>query len=259
MVSIILCSRAKNNIDSNLFKLLKSLEDCGGDENNSEVLIKFDDDDDTIPCKDDLDVFKYKIKTLTFSRGEGRFSLHNDYLTLFTEINQKSKYVINISDDFYFTRFGFIDEILSLKREHNIIGTNFVPTKKFENYRENFNWKNEVEFMTISRKTLEILGNFGYHSNTDNWIYLINVILQNKYNLDLTKKVDCFCVRDTQKDFEINSLIVNKLPHYNKLYVDGNVGVRNIIYFDLVEQQAKNIYLNILESGNIKDYTINFR
>ena len=49
MLTIILTSRVKNNKDSNMDNLLTSLQKCGGNQNNCEVLIKYDSDDEQQP------------------------------------------------------------------------------------------------------------------------------------------------------------------------------------------------------------------
>ena len=46
MISIILSSRVKNNPNSNIHRLLRSIQSCGGDMKNCEGLIKYDSDDD---------------------------------------------------------------------------------------------------------------------------------------------------------------------------------------------------------------------
>jgi hypothetical protein len=47
MITLLLTSRVKDNKDSNIDKLLSSLVDCGGNKENCEVLIKYDNDDTT--------------------------------------------------------------------------------------------------------------------------------------------------------------------------------------------------------------------
>ena len=52
MLTLILTSRVKDNKDSNMDQLLTSLQECGGNKVNCEVLIKYDNDDDLRPSQE---------------------------------------------------------------------------------------------------------------------------------------------------------------------------------------------------------------
>ena len=97
-----------------------------------------------------------------------------------------------------------------------------------------------------------ITSGFGFQSNTDNWISLLNVILYNKYGIDLTKIVEVFCLRNEQSDYNICKGEIK----YDMLVINAGMFITNSFYFNLIEQQAKNIYLNILESGKIGEYSL---
>ena len=105
----------------------------------------------------------------------------------------------------------------------------------------------------MSTKLITILGGFGFQPNTDNWTQLLHVILIQKYNINISKKVEVYYERSTsQTDWlnkkEYSIIRTHDFTNYNKEF-----------YFDFVEQQSKNIYLNLLESGNVYRYKISKR
>ena len=83
-ISVLFCSRVKDNPDSNVRRLLDSaVEYIRPDERDKvEFLIKYDDDDDARPPDSFFARYPFTIRTFTWGRGEGRHSLHNvqDYL-----------------------------------------------------------------------------------------------------------------------------------------------------------------------------------
>ena len=89
MLTVILTSRVKNNKDSNIENLLSSLQECGGNEENCEVLIKYDSDDDEQPSESYFQKFPFKVKKFIWSRGEGRHGFHLDHFYLFSQRNLK--------------------------------------------------------------------------------------------------------------------------------------------------------------------------
>jgi len=118
MISIIFPSRLKNNPDSALNNFFTSLIHTTTEEERKqlEVLIKFDTDDDNVP-----ESFKNTVKdregitirTFTYARGEGRSDINNVLSYLGTLVNPESKLIMNFSDDFIYTRPGWVTEILS--------------------------------------------------------------------------------------------------------------------------------------------------
>lgn len=244
MVSIILSSRVKKNPDSDIHKLLTSIQFCGGNVDNCEVLIKYDSDDDEKP-KDDEFNYPFNIRTFIWNRYDGRYSLHMDYQYLFTQIDKRSKLVINISDDFYFIRKNIFDELLSITNDYSIIFCHdHTEAENDTNYRINKKFFNDCEIMVMSVKLITILGGFGFQPNTDNWTQLLHVILLQKYGINISKKVELFYERNrSQNDWsdkkEYSTIRAYDFTNYNKEF-----------YFDLIEQQSKNIYLNLKDKDS---------
>src|SRR5262249_16563627 len=126
MLSVIFCSRAKDNPDSYLRRLLDSAVDYTTPEERKQIefLIKFDHDDELRPPKDFARAYPFRIKTFEWSRGEGRHSLHHAQEYMFAQRDPRSRFCLMTADDFYFTRGGFVSEILNIRDEFVIIGQN---------------------------------------------------------------------------------------------------------------------------------------
>src|SRR5207245_972175 len=70
VISVIFCSRVKDNPDSNFGRLLDSIvaTTSPGERRQIEVLIKFDSDDDCRPQEGFFSQYPFAIKTFTWSR-----------------------------------------------------------------------------------------------------------------------------------------------------------------------------------------------
>jgi len=245
MLTLLLTSRVKDNKDSNIDKLLSSLVDCGGNKENCEVLIKYDNDDTEQPDESHFSNYPFDVKKFVWSRGEGRHSIHLDHFYLFTQKNLKSKFVLLCADDFTFINPGFIDEILSIKDEYCFVG----PRRpRLEFYKDRWTepsvmnvWKHNegVSLPCISVKSLEVLQNYGWQCNGDNWMTLLTILMYENYGIDMWRSVNNFYLRnqtDGTSGFG---------KSYNNMEMDGEKNPENEYYFTLVKQQAKNLYLNI--------------
>lgn len=251
MLSIIFSSRIKDNPDGNIKRFLDSLVDCGGNQDNVEVILKFDEDDDQVPPKTFFDNYPFNIKVHQWSRGEGRHSIHLDHFYLFAQHNPRSKFVMLGSDDFTFNRFGFIDDILSIEDEFAFVG---YARPRMELYAPNWKeervmnvWKHNegVSLPCMSTRTLEVLQNWGWQSNGDNWVTLLVILMYANYQMDLWKSVIPFYVRNPTDGTS------SYKPCFNNMEIGGNKNPQNEYYFDLVAQQAHNLYLNIKEKQNV--------
>ena len=79
MTSVLFCSRVKDNPASDLKRLLDSTAEFTTPDERSQIefLIKYDDDDDQRPPDSFFDQYPFTIRRFTWSRGEGRHSLHH--------------------------------------------------------------------------------------------------------------------------------------------------------------------------------------
>jgi len=265
LVTFIMCSRRKNNPDSNLIEFLNSVAKHVEDSNvcNMEILIKFDTDDDEsenlIYNRNNrtarrlnngkrwdqpnlLLEYPHNVRHFVYNRGEGRRSLHNDYMFLFSQRNPNSKFISFVTDDCVISRPGLFNELLKVKDpDFMLMGDKEPRINFYGNYRTNQEWRMDVSmFPILSTKIVECCGSMGWQVNIDNWITLLHVILCHKYQLDLWRSVDGHYV--TREGGASHESQYGKV--YNPMEVNNLLTVNNHYYFDLVEQQARNIYLN---------------
>jgi len=96
VISVIFCSRVKDNPDSNVGRLLDSVVANTTPEEREQVefLIKYDTDDDERPSDAFFARYPFQIKTFAWSRGEGRHGLHNVQEYLFTQRDPRSRFLL---------------------------------------------------------------------------------------------------------------------------------------------------------------------
>src|SRR5262249_19199861 len=87
MISVLFCSRTKDNPASDVLALLDSavVHVAPEDHDKIEFLIKFDDDDDRRPPDDAFAKYPFAVRTFCWSRGEGRHYLHHAQEYLFAQ------------------------------------------------------------------------------------------------------------------------------------------------------------------------------
>lgn len=274
MISIIFASRIKNNPDSNLNNFLYSLkETCSRDElAKLEVIIKYDDDDDLRPSNDYLT--QHGIKYVVYDRCTGRSMLHHFCEYLFTLRNKDSGFVLQAADDFRFTRPGWVSDILSHKKKYLFLGcgqcdkepgpwhTKPRPPIEHINYNNMMSWRcifgNVCPIFSTS--LIETTQNFGWTSSIDAWAYLLAMMCYHDFKINIFDYMPAFYERTEgfgvagekhdetfKKGFDYS---------YNQMQQTGSKNCQNLYWFDLVRQQAKNIYLNIKEDGLLEEYAI---
>src|SRR6516225_10670202 len=133
MITVIFCSRVKDNPDSNIKRLLDSAvaHTSPQERKQIEFLVKYDDDDDRRPPDSFFAGYPFPVRTFAWSRGEGRHSLHNVQEYLFAQRDPRSRFCMMTADDFSFTRTGFVSEILAVPDEFCIIGHNRPHIESF--------------------------------------------------------------------------------------------------------------------------------
>ena len=254
MLTIILTSRVKDNEDSNMEQLLTSLQECGGNAENCEVLIKYDNDDDQRPDPKSFDKFPFMVKTFVWSRGEGRHGFHLDHFYLFSQRNQNSKFVLLCADDFTFIYEGFIEEILSIEDKYCFVGPRRPRVELYKGCWQQPHimevWKHNegVSLPCFSVRCIEVLQNYGWQCNGDNWKTLLHILMYEKFGLDLWKTVPSFFSRNPTEGSSGYG------TSFNNMEMDGDKNPANPYYFALVEQQAKNLYLNIIADRLIEKH-----
>jgi len=250
MLSVLFCSRAKDNPDCGLERLLDSAVACTtpDEQKQLEFLIKFDDDDSARLPDRFFAKYPFKVKTFVWSRGEGRHGLHHAQEYLFANRDPQSRFCLMTADDFYFSRAGFVSEILSVEDEFSIMGHCRPPIEAFAGrYEENDairQWA--VSFgcwsPVVSSRLIEVCQNFGWQANVDGWLMGLSVVLYDLYGIVLWRTHDPFYVRGGS---HVRPASVGAVSSYNSMELTGNTGPENKYWFELLRRQARNLYLNM--------------
>jgi hypothetical protein len=246
MISVIFCSRVKDNPDSNIKRLLDSaVAHVRPDERDKiEFLIKYDDDDDQRLPDSFFADYPFQIRTFVWSRGEGRHYLHHAQEYLFTQRDPRSRFLLMTADDFYFTRTGFVSEILNVRDEFCILGYIRPPIESFAGIYENEEairrWVVAFGLLSpvISARLIEVCQNFGWQSNVDSWVMGLSVVLYDLYKIILWRPIEPFYARG-------GGYGLGDTPTYNNMELTCMKGPFNRYWFELVRRQARNLYLNI--------------
>lgn len=250
MISVIFCSRVKDNPDSQLLRLLDSVvaHTTPAEREQIEFLIKLDSDDDERPSAADLAKYPFRIRTFTWSRGEGRHGLHHAQEYLFAQRDPGSRFCLMTADDFLFTRSGFVSEILAVPDEFCILGWRRPPIESFVG-----NWDREESVRQwvvacgpwspiVSTRLIEVCQNFGWQANVDSWLMGLSVAMYDTYRIVLWMQHEEFYARGGS---HVRPASVGIAPTYNNMELTNNIGPLNRYWFELVRRQARNLYLNI--------------
>jgi hypothetical protein len=246
MISVIFCSRMKNNPDSDVKRLLDSaaVYISPRERDNVEFLIKYDSDDDLRPPDSFFASYPFPIRTFTWSQGEGRHYLHHAQEYLFAQRDLRGRFCLMMADDFYFTRPNFVSEILDLREEFCILGPVRPPIESFAGIYEQEEairrWV--VAFgplaPVISTRLIEVCQNFGWQSNVDSWLMGLSVALYDLYQMVIWRPIQAFYERG-------GGAGLGDTPTYNNMELTYLQGPTNKYWFELVRRQARNLYLNM--------------
>jgi hypothetical protein len=255
MLSIIFCSRVKDNPASNLPRLLDSTvaHTTPEERKQLEFLIKFDDDDELRPADRVLAGYPFPIRTFTWSRGEGRHGLHHAQEYLFAQRDPRTRFCLMTADDFYFTRPGFVTEILSVPDEFCIIGHCRPAIEQYAGIYENEEavrrWVVAFGELSpvVSTRLIEVAQNFGWQSNVDSWLMGLSVVLYDLYKIVLWRTIAPYYTRD-------GGYGLGDTPTYNNMELTSQKGPFNKYWFELVRRQARNIYLNMQHGTDLANW-----
>src|SRR3984893_16162029 len=139
MITVIFCSRVKDNPPSNIQRLLDSAvaHTDPAEREQIEFLLKYDADDDARPPDSFFAAYPFPVRTFVWSRGEGRHYLHHAQEYLFAQRDPRSRFCLMTADDFTFTRSNFVSEILSSRDEFCIISYNRPLIESYAGIYEN--------------------------------------------------------------------------------------------------------------------------
>jgi hypothetical protein len=254
MISVIFCSRVKDNPDTDVKRLLDTAEAyVRPDERDQiEFLIKYDDDDDERPPDSFFAHYPFSIRTFVWSRGEGRHHLHHAQEYMFAQRDPRSRFLLMTADDFYFTRSNFVTEILDIRDEFCILGPNRPHIESFAGIYENEEairrWVVAFGALSpvISARLMEVCQNFGWQSNIDSWLMGLSVVLYDLYGIILWRAIEPFYHRG-------GGYGLGDTPTYNNMELTCQKGPHNKYWFELVRRQARNVYLNMQYGTELTD------
>jgi hypothetical protein len=254
MLSILFCSRVKDNPASNLPRLLDSAltHISPAERERVEFLIKYDDDDDQRPDEGFFARYPFRIRRLIWSRGEGRHGLHHAQEYLFAQRDPRSRFCLMTADDFYFTRSGFVSEILSHADEFCILGHNRPPIEQYAGIYEKEEavrrWVVAFGEMSpvVSVRLIEVCQNFGWQSNVDSWLMGLSVALFDLYGIVIWRALEPYYQRR-------GGYGLGDTPTYNNMELTSQKGPFNKYWFELVRRQARNVYLNMEYGSGLTD------
>jgi hypothetical protein len=246
MISVIFCSRVKDNPASDVRRLLDSaVAHIRADERHQiEFLIKYDEDDDERPPDSFFAAYPFSIRRFLWSQGEGRHYLHHAQEYLFSQRDQRSRFCLMTADDFFFTRSHFVSEILSIPEEFCILGPIRPPIESFAGIYENEEairkWVVAFGALSpvISARLIEVCQNFGWQSNVDSWLMGLSVVLFDLYKIIIWRSIEPFYGRG-------GGYGLGDTPTYNNMELTCMKGPENKYWFELVRRQARNLYLNM--------------
>lgn len=256
MISVLFCSRAKGNPDSQLFRMLDSVmaTTTPAEREQIEFLIKFDSDDDERPAPAAFDKYPFAVRTFCWARGEGRHALHNAQEYLFAQRDSRSRFCLMTADDFVFTRPGFVTEILAVEDEFVMMGYKRPPIEayagRYDDERMIRDWA--VSFgcwsPVVSARLIEVTQNFGWQANVDSWLMGLSVVLYDLYGIIIWKTHEPFYERGGSY---VRPASTGAAPTFNNMEITNNVGPVNRYWFELVRRQARNVYLNMMHGSDL--------
>jgi glycosyltransferase involved in cell wall biosynthesis len=253
MISILFCSRIKDNPASGLKALFDSIVATTSptEREQIEVLIKFDEDDDQCPGEAFFAQYPFPVRTFVFARGEGRHGLHHAQEYLFAQRDPRSRFLLMTADDFVFNRAGWVREILAVRDELVILG--FVRPN-IEQVAAGWDQpENHPRWITsfgewspvISVRVIEICQNFGWQANVDSWLMALSLALYEMYRVVIWKPHAPFYRRT-------GGYGLGDTRTYNNMEVTCQKGPKNRYWFDLVRRQARNLYLNLEYGSDVR-------
>jgi hypothetical protein len=252
MLSVLFCSRVKGNPASKLPCLLDSaVEHIRPDERDKiEFLIKYDNDDDQRPPDSFFARYPFTIRRFVWSRGEGRHSLHHAQEYLFAQRDPRSRFLLMTADDFYFTRPGFVSEILAIPDEFCIVGYKRPPIEAFAGRYEQESairqWNVSFGELSpvVSVRLIEVCQNFGWQSNVDSWLMGLSVVLYDLYKVVIWQTLPYFYARG-------GGYGLGDTPTYNNMELTAQKVPANKYWFELLRRQARNVYLNMVHGTDL--------
>lgn len=227
MISLIVCSRISGNKNSQLDELISSLVEHTRKPENVELLIKFDNDDDTFGAIQWIqgEQVPFAVRFINGPREDGYTSIHHGYSALLKIANEKSRIVGAVADDMKCIMPGW-DLLLEKKtamedfffvhgRPHPLTaypkGLN-PSLRTIDNTPEPFNVSYTIEKMADlyvideapfwSRHLLRACGDDFLVSFTDCWTLALEKVLFDNHAMNITRFTPMLFSRKVNKDID---------------------------------------------------------
>lgn len=252
MISLIVCCRVEGNADSALERMLDSLAQTTNPA-NIELLIKFDSDDRSAPAPEWFERFPFRVTCFRWARNEGRHSLYWDQSHLFAQHDPDSRWVHITTDDAVYSRQGWDADLLARPERYAIAFPDLVPLVRdyadgrwrepelFERWRH---CERQAVCPVLTTRTVEVLQNFGWQSGVDNWCALLTIMMYDLFRVEIGVHVPRF-----YHQANVQSGATVETACFNNMAIDHLRSCENKYYFTLVEQQCRNLYLNMKDEG----------
>jgi len=253
LITFLMLYRGRDETDKALENLFVSLQ-THLPRGSFEVLVRLDDNDlhGKGTFKQLVHLYnKINIRYFIHHRWEGRWSINYDYLYLFTYKNPSSKWVSFLTDDCIIKR-NIVEE---LDEKFHLVGdfkTDMTNDKMnlVGDYKSK-HWLTPeyiCAYPLMSTWLAKVMCNMGYQVNIDSTLALLNAILYVKYGIIIGKHIPEFIIRDNVDRVDNWGETFNR----QLLITDSDMPVDSF-FFELMEQQAHNIYLS-LTYGDSNDY-----
>lgn len=260
-IAVLINSRVEGNLNFGLINLLKSMIENSKDLDQIEVLVKFDSCD---PWAGDIisQIMRMpiSIKYIIEPRGRGYIDIHHGYNRLLMHIDPQVYLIGAMADDFLVEK-GWDEAMIKLipspiYQDLYIIHQRPHPPTSRVNYGSKmFNmdypmfdkledlyivdeapfWSRELLFTT------SWLG--GGLSFTDGWTLALEYVLWHKYGLKITLFTDKLRI----KRITHPGIDTSNNPRWNTDRKENFEYIKTKYFRDIVEHQARNVYLTIKE------------
>ncbi len=257
---------------STIFDLFENLSKTFVDKDREkiEIIIKIDNDDvQAISDCTQLHKYHFKTKVLQYGKWEGRWCFNYHQMYMFSYVDKKSRFICIITDDclFYSEKGKNLIKELETHKDNNYVifgGSPFKNEKELvqinpkERYDKKTDYKTVSKSWTthyyiegnsiVSKKIIECMGNMGWSVNIDITLGILPMLLYKKYNISIFNVLQNL-VMERKDNYREDK---NVPSTFNETFQIVEEKIKpDSYYYDLTEQQAKNIYLNMKEDGVI--------
>jgi len=157
-----------------------------------------------------------------------------------------------------------VSEILSVEDKYALIMSGHCPVTGSKpplpidtiNYNHMESWRtifgNSIDVFSVP--LIEVCQNFGWHSSIDGWSFLLAAMVKQDFGINIYHHMEAFHERTAgfnPGQIRDEVFAAGHGREYNLMEFTGERNCLNPYWYNLVRQQAKNIYLNMKEDNLI--------